>query len=169
MAPKKKNNKGGDDWESELGETVAPVAAAVNDAPATDTADPIEDNGGGGLMAAMKRRKAKKNKVAEQDENTDSNVLSTPAEEPVNLSSKAPEEANLDDEFALPDTKSKSNKGIEITDTPGTIEEAAEGDEDRGVDGKILTKKEKEKLKKELEKKRKMENVSHSIQLCSVT
>jgi len=161
MAPKKKNNKkaADDDWETELGET--PTTTAVpetKDEPAE--ADAEEEFPAGGLMAMMrKRQKKKKGKQADEDfvEGED-----PPAEELPDLTEKAPAEASIEDEFALPDKKGKG-KGKTL---PAASEPAKEEDEDdeRGADGKVLTKAQKEKLKKEREKQRKKENVSsHSV------
>ncbi|KAH8597258.1 hypothetical protein B0O99DRAFT_593000 [Bisporella sp. PMI_857] len=143
MAPKKKGNKktADDDWEAELGETVAP---ATEPAPengdgksALEEADAEEEFPAGGLMAMMrKKNKKNKNNAAEADEE---------------LAEKAPVEASLDDEFALPDKKGKGKAGVKA--------DGAEDDE-LGADGKILTKAQKEKLKKEREKQRKKENAA---------
>jgi translation initiation factor 5B len=156
MPPKKKNNKkAADDWEAELGETPAPVAAATpetKDEPAE--ADAEEEFPAGGLMAMMrKRQKKKKGKQADEDfvDGED-----PPAENVPDLAEKAPVEASIEDEFALPDKKGKGkNKPAE------TAKEDDEDDE-RGADGKVLTKAQKEKLKKEREKQRKKENVSQN-------
>lgn len=160
MAPKKKNNKKNDDWESELGETIDPIAAATQaakDAEAAAEVDPDEEFGGGGLMATMKKNRKKmkaKGKIVEDE----SPATPEPTEEALDLAEKAPEEANLDDEFALPDKKGKGKGGnakAAQEDAP-----AEDGDDDEtGADGRVLTKKEKEKLKKEREKQRKKENV----------
>ncbi len=154
MAPKKKNNKkAANDWESELGEPAA--VAAPGDPEIQDgsnEADAEEEFPAGGLMAMMrKRQKKKKGKQVEEDfiEGEDPQ-----AEAIADLAEKAPLEASLEDEFALPDKKGKGKA------TPARhSKEADEGDE-TGADGKVLTKAQKEKLKKEREKQRKKENVS---------
>lgn len=153
MPPKKKNNKkAADDLGADLGET-APVANATNetkDEPAE--ADAEEEFPAGGLMAMMrKRQKKKKGKQADEDvvERED-----PPAEEVPDLAEKAPVEASIEDEFALPD---KKGKGKSKTADPPKQED---DDDERGADGKVLTKAQKEKLKKEREKQRKKENVS---------
>jgi len=155
MPPKKKNNKKADDWESELGETPEPVEAAVvenaKDAPAE--ADAEEEFPAGGLMAMMrKRQKKKKGKQADEDfvEGED-----PPTEAQPNLAEKAPVEASIEDEFTLPDKKGKG-KNMPAKSEPAKGEDE---DEERGADGKVLTKAQKEKLKKEREKQRKKENV----------
>src|ERR1700753_4154224 len=105
MAPKKKNNKKGtDDWEAEIGETPTPaVAPETKDEPAE--ADAEEEFPAGGLMAMMrKRQKKKKGKL--EDENFVKGE-DPPAEELPNLAEKAPVEASIEDEFALPDKKGK--------------------------------------------------------------
>ncbi len=152
MPPKKKNNKkSADDWEAELGET-APVANATTDSkdePAE--ADAEEDFPAGGLMAMMrKRQKKKKGKQADEGvvEGED-----PPGEEVPDLAEKAPVEASIEDEFAVED---KGGKGKGKTADPPRQEDE---DDERGADGKVLTKAQKEKLKKEREKQRKKENV----------
>lgn len=151
MPPKKKNNKKNDDWEADLGEA-APAAVPEpesKDAPAE--ADAEEEFPAGGLMA-MLRKKQKKKKGKQEDfvEGEDPQ-----AEAQADLIEKAPVEASIEDEFVLPDKKGKG-KGKE------TLSKAADnedGDDERGADGKVLTKAQKEKLKKEREKQRKKENV----------
>jgi translation initiation factor 5B len=153
MPPKKKNNKkAADDWEAELGETthVANATTDTKDEPAE--ADAEEEFPAGGLMAMMrKRQKKKKGKQADEDfvEGEE-----PPAEEVPDLAEKAPVEASIEDEFALPD---KKGKGKSKTADPAKQEDE---DDERGEDGKVLTKAQKEKLKKEREKQRKKENVS---------
>jgi len=137
MPPKKKSNKKADDsWEEELGEPAPPAEAPdVKDEPAE--ADAEEEFPTGGLMAMMRKKQKKKNKATEE------------ADE--DLNEKAPVEASLDDEFALPDKKGKGKAGPAKTD-------GAEDDE-MGADGKVMTKAQKEKARKEREKQRKKENV----------
>ena len=160
MAPKKKNNKKVDDWESELGETPEGAATPeVNDAPAE--ADPDDEFPAGGLMAMM-RKKQKKGKKGKQTEDfvegEDPPTAETP--ETPDLAEKAPVEASIDDEFALPE---KKGKGKNAPAKPAKEEDEDEEDEERGTDGKILTKAQKEKLKKEREKQRKKENVCSNL------
>ncbi|KAM0464118.1 hypothetical protein ACHAO4_000845 [Trichoderma viride] len=148
MAPKKKGNKKDqDDWEAEMGETIAPANAA----PAADDENGEDDEaGGGGLMAIMRKNKEKRKKKGIVDEE--------PAPEPAvveDLSTKAPVEASLDDdEFALPQKKGKGGKG---KPAPAA---AKKDDDDLEESGRILTKAEKEKLKKEREKQRKKEQAA---------
>ena len=159
MAPKKGGKKkgGNDDWEAELGETISPASPAADAAANGDQ----DEEGGGGLMNLLKKRKEKrKNKGLDNDkvEGEDSMAVDDDAAaqyQPPDLSTKAPEEANLDDEFALPDKKGKGGKG-----KPAQTK-AGQEDEETGEGGRVLTKAEKEKLKKEREKQRKKEQVSH--------
>jgi translation initiation factor 5B len=155
MPPKKKNNKkAADDWERELGETPAPAAAVPETKDEPAEADAEEEFPAGGLMAMMrKRQKKKKGKQADEDfvEGEDA-----PMAEVSHLTEKAPLEASIEDEFALPDKKGKG-KNVPVAATPTKEDDE---DEERGADGKVLTKAQKEKLKKEREKQRKKENVS---------
>lgn len=164
MPPKKKGGKKAqDDWESELGETIAPVNAA---APADDKNgdDDDEGAGGGGLMAVLRKNKEKRKKKglseefedpnANGDANGDAAADATP-EEPA-LADKAPVEATMDDEFALPEKKGKGGKGGGNNKAAA----AAANDDDGDTGGRILTKAEKEKLKKEREKQRKKEQAA---------
>ncbi len=159
MPPKKKNNKKNDDWESELGETVDPIAAATQaakDAEVKNDAEEEDSLGGGGLMAAMrKNRNKKKNKGRQVEDFVDGEdpLQTIPEAEAPNLAEKAPEAATMDEEFALPDKKSKGKPVA--TESPKPDED----EDETGADGRILTKKEKEKLKKEREKQRKKEQV----------
>ncbi|KAL7926329.1 hypothetical protein ACQKWADRAFT_282469 [Trichoderma austrokoningii] len=150
MAPKKKGNKKDqDDWEAELGETIGPAVAA----PAANDENGDDDDeaaGGGGLMAIMRKNKEKRKKRGIVDE-----PVPEPAAVEEDLSAKAPVEASLDDdEFALPQKKGKGGKG---KPTPAA---AKKNDDDFEESGKILTKAEKEKLKKEREKQRKKEQAA---------
>ena len=159
MPPRKKNNKkGADDWEVELGEPAAAAAVPeTKDEPAE--ADAEEEFPAGGLMAMM-RKKQKKKKGKQADEDFVEGEDPSKEDEP-DLAEKAPVEASIEDEFALPDKKGKGKNAP-------AAKPAKEEDEDdeRGADGKVLTKAQKEKLKKEREKQRKKENVSlHMPQL----
>lgn len=164
MPPKKgSKKKGNDDWEAELGETIAPAGAASPDAAANGDQEE-EEAGGGGLMNLLKKRKEKrKNKGLENDtvEGGDPTAVNDDAAaqyQPPDLAVKAPEEANLDDEFALPDKKGKGGKGKQAS-AKAAPAAAQNGDEEFGEGGRVLTKAEKEKLKKEREKQRKKEQV----------
>ncbi|KAK0102890.1 hypothetical protein ONS95_000915 [Cadophora gregata] len=152
MPPKKKSNKKGDDWESELGEPAATAPPQDNaDTPAE--ADAEEEFPAGGLMAMMRKRQKKK-KGAQQEDSFQGE--DAPMEEP-DLAEKAPVEASLEDEFALPD---KKGKGKSALDKAAKAARADDDDDERGADGKVLTKAQKEKLKKEREKQRKKENAA---------
>jgi hypothetical protein len=161
MAPKKKggNKKGGDDWEAELGETIAPAAASPTDAAADDEAEA----GGGGLMNLMRKKKEKlKKKGTHEDWVEGENIeAEQPDGEPVlDLSAKTAEEGNIEDEFALPDKKGKGYKGGKGKQQGKPAAAAAKNEDEDGTEGgKVLTKAEKEKLKKEREKQRKKEQV----------
>ncbi|PVH85979.1 P-loop containing nucleoside triphosphate hydrolase protein [Cadophora sp. DSE1049] len=149
MPPKKKSNKKADDWESELGEPAATAPSQDNaDTPAE--ADAEEEFPAGGLMAMMRKRQKKKKGGQQEDfvEGEDA-----PTEEP-DLAEKAPMEASLEDEFTLPDKKGKGKAA------PAKAAKADDEDDERGADGKVLTKAQKEKLKKEREKQRKKENAA---------
>jgi translation initiation factor 5B len=158
MPPKKKNNKkGADDWEADLGESIS----ATPPAEVKDGEEAGEDEfPASGLMAAMKKnrnkKKAKGKPVDDFEGDVDGEAPAIPEDPALDLSVKAPEEANLDDEFALPGKKSKGKvAGKQVKEEP----EEDEGDEERGADGRVMTKKEKEKAKKEREKQRKKEQV----------
>lgn len=153
MAPKKKNNKKNDDWEAELGEAIEPVAAA---SPAAEPEPEEDEFPSGGLMATMKKKakNKKKNKAAPTEDFVEGEDPPA-AETKPDLAAKAPEEANIDDEFALPAKKGKGKAAAPVQE-----EKEAEEDEERGNDGKLLSKKEKEKLKKEREKQRKKEQAA---------
>ncbi|KAK0619882.1 hypothetical protein B0T14DRAFT_496525 [Immersiella caudata] len=151
MAPKKKNagKKGNDDWEAEaLGETpaapdaAAPPAAEEDDAPA----------GGGGLMNLMRKNKEKRKKKGLSEDFVEGETAPGATDGAAEVEVKAPVEANLDDEFALPDKKGKGKQPA-----GKKLEEETKADEEVDDSGKVLTKAEKEKLKKEKEKQRKKE------------
>jgi len=154
MAPKKKNNKKNDDWEADSGET--PEAAVApetkDDAPAE--ADAEEEFPAGGLMAMMRKKQKKKKGKQTEDYVEGEDPPGAGEDEQPDLAEKAPVEASIDDEFALPD---KKGKGKNAPAKPAATDEGE--DDERGADGKVLTKAQKEKLKKEREKQRKKENV----------
>ncbi|KAJ4413849.1 eukaryotic translation initiation factor 5B [Gnomoniopsis sp. IMI 355080] len=147
MAPKKKSKKQDDDWEAELGESIAPVTDNADAPPPADDDEPAA----GGLMALLRKKKEKRKAKGLSED--------FPAEEPKEeepvpeIAAKAPVEANLDDEFALPEKKGKGGKGKQ---QPA---KAAEADETDST-GRVLTKAEKEKAKKEREKQRKKEQAA---------
>jgi hypothetical protein len=153
MAPKKKNaagKKGNDDWEAEaLGE---PPAAPADAAPAADEED--APAGGGGLMNLMRKNKEKRKKKGLSEDFVEGETAADPTDGAVEVEVKAPVEANLDDEFALPDKKGKGKQ------QPAKKQDEEKKDEEGDGSGKVLTKAEKEKLKKEKEKQRKKEAVS---------
>ncbi|KAI4602370.1 hypothetical protein KJ359_009611 [Pestalotiopsis sp. 9143b] len=152
MAPKgKKGKKGGDDdWEAELGESIAPVNGDAAPADAADGDKQDDDAPAGGLMAMMSRRREKRKKQGLSDD-----FEGPKDDEPAAEATPAPpaQEANMDDEFAMPEKKGKGGKGGK----GAAAAKPAAGDDDLGEDGRILTKAEKEKLKKEREKARKKE------------
>jgi translation initiation factor 5B len=156
MPPKKGKKKAqDDDWEAELGETIAPQGEAPAE-PKTEDAAADEDLGGG-LMAALAKRKQKKNKK-------NANADFVEGEDPPqadgangnNFESKAPQEGTFDDDdddvFAGNYGKKKGKGGAaEKQDAP----EEKKADEAP----RMKTKAEKEKEKKEKEKQRKKELV----------
>ncbi|KAM0358487.1 hypothetical protein ACHAP4_004462 [Fusarium culmorum] len=150
MPPKKKGNKKNqqDDWEAELGETIAPPAAA-NGADG-DANDEDDEGGAGGLMATLRKNKEKRKKkgIVEPEPTPEEPAVEEPP-------AQAPVEANIDDEFALPEKKGKGGKQNK---QPAKKAEPAAADDAEG--GRILTKAEKEKLKKEREKQRKKEQAA---------
>ncbi|KAI0158431.1 eukaryotic translation initiation factor 5B [Pestalotiopsis sp. NC0098] len=152
MAPKgKKGKKGGDDdWEAELGESIAPVNGDAAPADAADGDKQDDDAPAGGLMAMMSRRREKRKKQGLSDD-----FEGPKDDEPAAEATPAPpaQEANMDDEFAMPEKKGKGGKGGK----GAAAAKPAAGGDDVGEDGRILTKAEKEKLKKEREKARKKE------------
>ncbi len=171
MAPKKKGNKkGNDDWETELGETVDPIAAATQEAKDADAAKDEEEEGvgagGGGLLAALKKNKSKKQKKGKAVEDDYVDGDDVPATNGTNghaepngtedLAAKAPEEATTNDLFAAPAIKGKGGKGKQGKADAPSKEEGDDMEEDGGT---LKSKKEKEKEKKEREKQRKKEQV----------
>lgn len=161
MAPKKKGGKkAADDWEADLGESIAPTNAS--DAPAAEAPEEQAEEGDGpvgGLMALrMKNREKRKKKgLSENFVDGDSAQPATP--EPTDISAfKPPQEASAEDEFALPEKKGKGGKQNKNQPAAKAPAAGADGD-DVGESGKMLTKAEKEKLKKEREKQRKKEQV----------
>ncbi|KAK3352349.1 eukaryotic translation initiation factor 5B [Lasiosphaeria hispida] len=164
MAPKKKNagKKANDDWEAELSEPIPPPAAADGD---------DEPAGAGGLMGLLRKNKERrKKKGINEDFVEGENPADAPPVGPVgDLTAKIAEEANLDDEFALPDKKGKGAKGKQpaVAEKPAAAaaaekpksDEAGEGEE-LDASGRVMTKAEKEKAKKEREKQRKKEQAA---------
>jgi len=128
MAPKKKNNNKNDDWDADLGETIEPIAAAVQAAKDTEAANDDEEDAApvSGLLASLRKNKGKRAKKGKAVED----FVEGEDPEPVNgvngheeedaaamqeaaLAAKAPEEANMDDEdvFGAPIKKGKGGKG----------------------------------------------------------
>ncbi|KAG5935729.1 hypothetical protein E4U60_002985 [Claviceps pazoutovae] len=157
MPPKKKGNKKAqDDWETDLGETIPPAnetAAGTNNVD-PEASEDRDSSGGGGLMAMLRKNKERRKKKGLADDESVDGEEASGSIPPQDLSSKAPQEASLDDEFALPEKKGKGAKAK----TAAKKDDAADGDE--GESGKILTKAEKEKLRKEREKQRKKEQAA---------
>lgn len=153
MAPKKKTNKKADeDWEPAAAEVpVVPADENVAESTATE-ANPEDEFPSGGLMAMMRKKQKKGKKGAPTEQGVDDDAEDAEA----SLAGKAPVEASLEDEFALPEKKNKSKSAVQ------SKEEDIDEDE-QGADGKMLTKAQKEKLKKEREKQRKKENVSRPL------
>ncbi|KAK4207337.1 hypothetical protein QBC37DRAFT_96668 [Rhypophila decipiens] len=169
MAPKKKGNKKGkDDWEADLGETIVPPTPGGADAVDPTNEEGEETSGGGGLMKLMRKNKEKRKKKGLSEDFVEGETApgaDAPASsEPIPyLAEKAPEEGNLDDEFALPDKKAKGSKGgkqQQQAEKAAPAAAAGKDDEETGADGRVLTKAEKEKLKKEREKQRKKEQAA---------
>ncbi|KAJ4354179.1 eukaryotic translation initiation factor 5B [Didymosphaeria variabile] len=150
MPPKKKGNKKAqDDWEADLGESIAPQDAAEE--PKAEEPAAEEDATGGGLMAALAKRGKKKGKKNQQQD-WEAELGEDPTEEAANdpIASKAPEEANFDDDDVFagnfkPKKEKKEEKGEE---KQAPVEDDAP---------RVKTKAEKEKEKKEKEKQRKKE------------
>ncbi|KAI1877299.1 uncharacterized protein JN550_001371 [Neoarthrinium moseri] len=108
MPPKGKKGKKDDDWESELGESIAPPANG-DAAPAQDgDANGDEDEApAGGLMAMMKKNREKRKKKGLGEDFEDPNAKKDDEE----AAAKAPVEATMEDEFTLPEKKGKGGKG----------------------------------------------------------
>lgn len=153
MAPKKKGNKKADDnWEAELGEPIAPPEAAA-EAKAEEAA-PEEDAPVNDLMAAIQRRKKKKNKGGDQDFVQGEDPTADGASG--GLESKAPEEANFDEDDVFAGNFNKKKGKAAAPAAEKKDDEVKEADDGAP---KVKTKAEKEKEKKEKEKQRKKELV----------
>ncbi|KAH8759364.1 eukaryotic translation initiation factor 5B [Diaporthe sp. PMI_573] len=157
MAPKKKGNKKAqDDWEAELGESIAPANGDAAPAPEDGGADaPAEDDApaAGGLMALMRKNKERRKKKGLPELEGEDAPGAEPAPPPEEKA--APAEANIEDEFALPEKKGKGGKGKQQAKPA-----PAAGDDETDASGRVLTKAEKEKAKKEREKQRKKEQAA---------
>ncbi|KAI0014251.1 hypothetical protein F4779DRAFT_558864 [Xylariaceae sp. FL0662B] len=158
MPPKKKGNKkAADDWEADLGESIAPANGDAA-APADAAEDNDEDAPVGGLMAMMKKNREKRKKKGLSEDFVDGGSAPGATPEPEAVS-KEPEEATMDDEFVLPEKKGKGGK--QNKQQPAAKAAKADADDDEtGEGGRMLTKAEKEKLKKEREKQRKREQAA---------
>lgn len=163
MPPKKKGNKKAqqDDWEADMGESIVPQDAVVEEPKAEAEAAPAdEEAAGGGLMAALQRRgKKKKNKTADFELEGEDPTVEAAEGADTSLDSKAPQEATFDDDdedvFAGNYGKKKA-KGGGAEKKEEAQEEQPEPADDTG---RVKTKAEKEKEKKEKEKQRKKELV----------
>jgi translation initiation factor 5B len=160
MPPKKTINRKPDEWETESGETVDPIAAATQATMEETTRKDAEEEGSFGVIAATRKSIKRKNKGkgvndflnGEDPPEVESSLLEQ------DLIIKAPVEATMDEEFSVPEKKGKVKGAANDTAKPESGERGEEEDE-TGADGKLLSKKEKEKLKKEREKQRKKEQV----------
>lgn len=162
MAPKKKGNrKTDDDWEAEVAETIDPVAAATIAAKEAEAAKDAEEDGavggGGGLMAAIqenKNKKQKKGRPVNDSVDGEDPTREQAANDEAAIDAKAPQEANLDDEFAPSSKKGKPTRAQpKQREVNGGDADAEDGE------GKGKSKKEKEKEKRDREKQRKKEQV----------
>lgn len=151
MAPKKKGNrKQDDDWEAELGESIAPVSEQPKDATPADAA-PEEDDMGGGLLAALRKNKNKKAKKGKPvNDFVEGEDATEQANGDVDFSSKQPEEGTVDQEDVFAGKK-KQKPAKATPPAPASVE----GDGEI----RVKTKKEKEREKREREKQRKREQV----------
>lgn len=160
MPPKKKGNKKAqdDDWEAELGETIAPQNGA-EEPKAEDTPAADDDTAGGGLMAALQRRsKKKKNKGADFELEGEDPTADRDEGADAGFGSKAPQEATFDDDD---DDVFAGNYGKKKAKGGAAAEKQDEPKDEPADDGapRVKTKAEKEKEKKEKEKQRKKELV----------
>ena len=171
MPPKKKGNKKAqDDWEADLGESIPPADAAPAEEPKAEEPAAEDDSMGGGLLASLARRKkTKKNKKGGDEDWVQGEDPTADGAADAGLESKAPVEANLDDDddvFAGNYGK-KKGKGADKKE-----EEPKDGPAEDDGAPRVKTKAEKEKEKKEKEKQRKKELVrlipSHGLCACVV-
>jgi translation initiation factor 5B len=175
MAPKKKAGKKAqqDDWEADIGETIDPIAEAAKNAKEEEDGQigAEDDDAGVGLLAALRKNRQKKVKkgkavedIVEGEDPTEEDANGAATAPTVDLSSKAPEEANFDDEdvFGQP---TKKGKGGKPANKASDLKDKDDDDDDVDASGRVKSKKEKEREKKEREKQRKKEQVRfwHSI------
>ncbi|KAI1825908.1 hypothetical protein F4861DRAFT_499371 [Xylaria intraflava] len=162
MPPKKKGGKkAAEDWEADLGESIAPANGDVPAAVAADAPGENAEEGDapvGGLMAMMKKNREKRKKKGLSEDFVDGESAQATAPEPANAGFQAPQEAAMEDEFALPEKKGKGAKQNKAQ--PPAKAPAANTDGDAADSGRLLTKAEKEQLKKEKEKQRKKESAA---------
>lgn len=151
MAPKKKGNrKQDDDWEAELGESIAPVSEQPQEKTPADAA-PEDDGMGGGLLAALRKNKNKKAKKGKPvNDFVEGEDATGVANGDADFSSKQPEEGTFDEEDVF--AGKKSQKPAKATPPP-PAEPQGDGE------FRVKSKKEKEREKKEREKQRKREQV----------
>ncbi|RCI13765.1 hypothetical protein L249_8088 [Ophiocordyceps polyrhachis-furcata BCC 54312] len=150
MPPKKKGSdkKGYDDWENELGESIAPSQDAASNGPSSEAAgDNVDSSSGGGGLMAMLRKNKEKRKKGFQDDGLD-------RKEDTRASIPATSNEALGVQEEASNKKGKADKG-----KPSSAKND-EADDSLANDGRILTKSEKEKLKKEREKQRKKEQAA---------
>ncbi|KAF3482971.1 eukaryotic translation initiation factor 5B [Arthroderma uncinatum] len=148
MAPKKKSNKQADDWEAELGESIAPASQQEKEPEAEAAGQEEDDAMGGGLLAALRKNKNKKAKKGKPTNNDFVEGEDLAAD----LSSKQPEEGTFDEDDVFAG-KPKPAKGAGKKEPVKPAADAEEG-------GKLKSKKEKEREKKEREKQRKKEQAA---------
>ena len=186
MAPKKKkgNRKGDDDWEAEIGEP-APVAVAdaakddsngtakgadvdttAKNSAAADGSDDEEDVGGGGLMRLMRKNKAKRKKKGLTEDYVDGELAegyqhNKDVQAGDGAAAVEGDESLFSPEIATPVAAAKQDDVEEEKPAHGKKGGKGGAKADKAVDtaddGRLLTKAEKEKLKKEIEKQRKKE------------
>ncbi|KAI3338792.1 hypothetical protein F4824DRAFT_75960 [Ustulina deusta] len=164
MPPKKKGGKkAADDWEADLGESIAPTNGDAAPATAADAEGEQAEEGDapvGGLMAFRKKAMERRKKKGLSENFVDGESPEPTATEPTDITSfQAPQEATAEDEFALPEKKGKGGKQNKNQPAAKTPAAAADGD-DVDDSGRMLTKAEKEKLRKEREKQRKKEQAA---------
>lgn len=161
MPPKKKGSKKAqqDDWEADLGETIAPQESPA-ETPAPEEAAADEDSGAGGLLASLQRRSKKKGKKNQDQDFVEGE--DPPVDLETAIASKAPEEGTFDDDDVFAgNANKKKGKGAQKKEEPK--EEPADDGAPR-----VKTKAEKEKEKKEKEKERKKALVRLSCQSQSI-
>lgn len=170
MAPKgKKGKKQQDDWEADLGEDASTQqnGDVVEQANPDPNGDAGEETGGGGLLAALKKNKERRKKKGKQDndfvEGEDlAAIVNGDAAIEAEIASKAPVEANPEDEDFFADTNDKKSKGGRKESVKPLEDEDDDNDSNAGGGG-VKSKKEKEKERKEREKARKKEQVSRIV------